>query len=73
MAFTNFYFRYSMANLFASILQASIRADHDVSAALDGLFARQSCNRHCYLQVWVGTEKYSISIVARHGTLSVYG
>lgn len=38
-------------NLFAGILQAKIRQDDHISAALDWLFARQSCDRHCNLQV----------------------
>lgn len=62
------------SNLFAGILQASIRTNDDVSAALDWLFACQSCNRHCNLQVWVGDiSKCDISMMPQHGILSADG
>lgn len=44
-------------NLFAGFFQAGIRTNDHVSAALDWLFARQACNRHGNLQVWVDNIK----------------
>lgn len=46
-------------HLFAGILQASIRTNDHVSAALDWLFARQPCDRHRNLQVRTGDTKSS--------------
>lgn len=43
---------FSVADLFAGILKAGIGTNDNVSAALNWLFPRQTCNRHRNLHVW---------------------